>query len=608
MVLTTDWENVYSYSGIGQYEITFPYFLPANVKVTTINSSGVESAPLSSGYTIITQGSSAYVDLTAEQSGAVSLRIYRDIPLTQPWSSKTGADYDGGATMNALDRIVYIIQQVSGAIASVIKAPNTENVDMTLPVVVDRANKVLGFDASGLPSVTALTGGTSLYMKDGLVSANEAAFKSYFGIVSETVLGDRESFALPTSPAVNDRHIVIAKGSGCYITQSLAEHGISYLNSLFTTKGVNGKIRMGPKDRLELMYVGNGDSKIDPMVKQSNPATLPGGNGLGAVWSPDGRYLAIPHSGGSSITIYDWESGSPVKIADPAVLPAGDANGAAWSPDGRYLAVGHTNTPFITIYDWNTGSPVKIPDPAALPAGNGNGLGWSPDGRYLGVAHLTTPFITIYDWDTGSPVKISDPLTLPAGTGYGVDWSPEGRWMAVSHATTPFVSIYHWESGSPVKIGNPLTLPGGTGLGVSWSPNGRYMAVASTSTPFVTVYDWVDGSPEAMDSPSTLPTGSANGIGWSPDGRYMAVLHINTPNATIYDFKSGAFVKTTNPVALPAGNGFGIGWSPDLRYVAVAHSLTPFVSLYKTVEDITAAWIVSQHKSLDTFKQRWVFE
>ena len=43
------------------------------------------------------------------------------------------------------------------------------------------------------------------------------------------------------------------------------------------------------------------------------------------------------------------------------------------------LAVAHETTPYVTIYDWQTGSPVKITDPAALPTGTGLGASFAPN-------------------------------------------------------------------------------------------------------------------------------------------------------------------------------------------------------------------------------------
>ena len=189
------------------------------------------------------------------------------------------------------------------------------------------------------------------------------------------------------------------------------------------------------------------------------------------------------------VTIYDWNTGSPVKIANPATLPTNGCYSAAWSPDGRYLAVGHGTTPFVTIYDWQSGSPVKIADPATLPGNAGFAAGWSLDGRYLAIGCAGTPFVTIYDWNTGSPVKIANPATLPPEAGTGIAWSPDGRYLAVSNQiTSPYITIYDWNTGSPVKIANPATLPTGNGVSAAWSPDGRYLAVGHNTTPFVTIY------------------------------------------------------------------------------------------------------------------------
>ena len=42
-----------------------------------------------------------------------------------------------------------------------------------------------------------------------------------------------------------------------------------------------------------------------------------------------------------------------------------------------FLAVGHATSPYITIYDWNTGSPVKISNPGTLPSSQGWSAAWA---------------------------------------------------------------------------------------------------------------------------------------------------------------------------------------------------------------------------------------
>jgi hypothetical protein len=250
------------------------------------------------------------------------------------------------------------------------------------------------------------------------------------------------AYSLSLPEAVTGDVIDIQVRAACKIVQSDTEHVMSWFQSLFTTKGTAGLVRLFPGDRAKLTYRGAGFCLQAP-VKIANPATLPTEAGYGPSWSPDGRFLAVAHGTSSPyVTIYDWISGTPVKIANPATLPTGTGYGSSWSPDGRFLAVAHDASPYVTIYDWISGTPVKIANPATLPAGNGRGSSWSPDGRFLAVAHLTTPFITIYDWISGAPVKIANPATLPADNGYGSSWSPDGRFLAVAHDASPYVTIY----------------------------------------------------------------------------------------------------------------------------------------------------------------------
>jgi WD40 repeat protein len=392
-----------------------------------------------------------------------------------------------------------------------------------------------------------------------------------------------------TLPAANvGDTIEIECLAACKITQSDDEHVISWNRSIFTTKGVNGLLKLKPRDIVKLTYKGTGFSLRSPGVKITNPASLPTGNGRGAAWSPDGRYLAVAHYATPYVTIYDWSTGVPVKIANPATLPTAEAFGVAWSPDGRYLAVAHNTTPFATIYDWSTGVPVKIADPATLPVGGSSAVVWSPDGRYLAFGHGSSPYITIYDWISGSPVKISNPATLPGGNSPHASWSPDGRYLV----TGPALTIYDWISGLPVKIADPATMPSGTYCS-AWSPDGRYLALALASSTILAIYDFISGSPVKVPNPATLPTADAAlGVSWSPDGRFLAIAHWTTPFITIYDWIAGYPVKIANPASLPTGNGYGVTWSPDGRYLVDMHDTTPYETIYDFRIAATKEWMV----------------
>jgi len=346
------------------------------------------------------------------------------------------------------------------------------------------------------------------------------------------------SLTLPTSPVIGDS-IEIMTLAQVKIIQPDAESIISWRQSLYTTKGTTGYLRLMPGDEARFIYKGSGFGPQAPL-KITDPGTLPVGNGRAAGWSPDGRYLAIGHANSPYVTIYDWSTGIPVKIADPADLPVTSGQGATWSPDGRYLAMAHVATPYVTIYDWSTGAPVKIANPGTLPTNAAYSSAWSPDGRYLAIGHSIAPNVTIYDWSTGAPVKIANPGTLPTGTGQGAAWSPDGRFLAIVHTTSPYYAIYDWITGTPVKVVNLATAPTGAGYGASWSPDGRYLVIAHDTTPFITIYSCTGASIIKIADPGTLPASLGLATTWSPDGRYLVLPHGLTPFVTIYDWRTAA--------------------------------------------------------------------
>jgi WD40 repeat protein len=283
--------------------------------------------------------------------------------------------------------------------------------DMVLPAKADRLNKWFAFDSGGLP--IAVEGSADGYpvsdfmatvLDDNTAGAARDTLEIDSGIeiVGNLTMEARRRYivtskaevTLPASAVIGDR-IFLECAAYTKIKQSSADHVISWRDSLFTTKGINGYLQLMPGDSARFIYRGQG---------------------------------------------FAWQA--PLKIANPATLPDGTACGAAWSPDGRYLAVAHLATPFVTIYDWITGSPVKISDPATLPYGNGQACAWSPDGRYLPIPSTTTSFMIIYQRTGRAIIKISDPATIPTGTGHSPAWSPDGRYLAVPHDTTPFLSIY----------------------------------------------------------------------------------------------------------------------------------------------------------------------
>jgi Tol biopolymer transport system component len=430
---------------------------------------------------------------------------------------------------------------------------------------------------------------TSIFNSASIIVADATLVKSAVNIINKPAYGARSALILPVANA-GDR-LKLKCMSAAKIVQNDAEHVINWRNSLFTSKGVAGELKLDPGDDVDLTFLGSGFALAAP-AKIANPATLPAALGDDVAWSHDGRFVAVGHVTTPFVTIYDFTSGVPVKIANPATLPPAEGIKVCWSPDDKYLAVIHNTTPFVTIYDFTSGAPVKIANPAILPTGNSFGGCWSTSGKYLVVTHDITPFVTIYDFTSGAPVKIANPATLPTGVGRGAVWSSDNRYLAIAHDTTPFVTIYDWISGVPIKIANPATLPPATAMSAGWSPNGRYLIIGHANSPYITIYDWVSGLPVKITDPAVLPTGGGRGPTWSFDGRYLAVAHDTTPFVTIYDWISGVPIKITNPATLPAGNAYGTDWSPDGRYLAVSHNASPFITIYDRFVAASKTWLV----------------
>lgn len=94
-------------------------------------------------------------------------------------------------------------------------------------------------------------------------------------------------------------------------------------------------------------------------LESGDAEPVPGGNGAGmAAFSPDGRRIAVQHSGGSEgLAIVDLAS-STVRALSHGVTLAGPN---AWSPDGRLLAVaGQSSIAFLDVAGSRPSTPLHL--------------------------------------------------------------------------------------------------------------------------------------------------------------------------------------------------------------------------------------------------------
>ena len=146
-------------SGLGPYVFTFEIITQTDIQVylnavvltlttdytVTINANGTGSVTLVSN--------SGNVSSTPTSSDSITIIGSRDIERTTDFV--TAGDLTASSLNEQLDSLVIFDQQISErvdrAIIGSISDPTT--LDMTLPSVADRANKTLGFDSNGGPSV-----------------------------------------------------------------------------------------------------------------------------------------------------------------------------------------------------------------------------------------------------------------------------------------------------------------------------------------------------------------------------------------------------------------------------------------------------------------------
>jgi WD40 repeat protein len=338
---------------------------------------------------------------------------------------------------------------------------------------------------------------------------------------------------------------------------------------------------------------GGGGKNILSFNKLDNPVILPTGSSRACAWSPDNRFIAVGHDSTPFLTVYDLNTGVPVKLANPSTLPTGAVKGCAWFPDDatsyRYLAVAHTNSPYITIYKLTvstTPTMVKLADPSSLPDGNGMDCRWNNQ-RFLAVAHNGSNQLSIYNWVSESNFnKIYNAVTSNYA-GDCCDWSPPaGLYLALCyhHATSYgfYLRLFKRTSGPfASNISMSVIVPDSSlttfANDCAWSPNGRYLAIAKNR---VYVYDFISGSPVELDT-SHIQNDTCYGCTWSPSGRYLVALG---QSIRFFDFTSGAPVEVTALSIAGPNDGYVFyrgAWSPNGKYLAAVHYSSPYIHIFE---------------------------
>jgi Tol biopolymer transport system component len=327
-------------------------------------------------------------------------------------------------------------------------------------------------------------------------------------------------------------------------------------------------------------------ARWDAPVKQSDPSTLPPSSSYRLSWSPDGRFLAVPHATSPYVTIYDRSGATFTKITNPGSLPTGTCLASSWSPDGRFLALTQIGSPYINIYERSGATFTKLSNPATLPSSNPAGApAWSPDGRYLAVFYTAAAPI-IYERTGTTFTSVTQTISL-SGTGMrGGAWSQDGTLLAMWFSTgVPLLRLYRIGRGvigTQLGVVGPPTDPVNDG---SWSPDGRLLAVAHDDEPNLDVYRLVDGGGGLIPIgyPADTEIQDADACTWSPDGSLLAMVQAFAPRLNIYRRHGTGLIALAVPVSAPGSSvPNGVAWSPDGRFVAMTLESSPYINIYET--------------------------
>lgn len=174
MTVSTDTRRVqYATNGTtGPFTVTFPFLKSSHLAVTYTDSAGADTLlTLNVNYTV--SGSVVTTTLAYASGGVIT--IDRDIPITQELDLRDGDDFPAESVEEAFDKLTMIAQQVAIDSNRVLRVPEVSANIPLLPVVADRANKVLAFDANGDPDVMVPSSGSAADVLIQLANSASAA-------------------------------------------------------------------------------------------------------------------------------------------------------------------------------------------------------------------------------------------------------------------------------------------------------------------------------------------------------------------------------------------------------------------------------------------------
>lgn len=282
----------------------------------------------------------------------------------------------------------------------------------------------------------------------------------------------------------------------------------------------------------------------------------------GAALSPDGRYLAISHSGAldltlndignQSIRIFDLLSGEIVDVIEEREL----FMGIAYHPNKNLLFAGGGVADVVYVYDTSSLPYVKI---AELDCAFPYGLAISGDGSKLLAAESHYSQIAVFDTESLDRTATIPTLTFP----YYIEVSADDTRAYVSNIGNRAVSVLDLQNNvklADIAVGkNPEGLALGDGLLYVANSDDDTISVINTTT--LETVDTIDLRQDPLDPPGISPTD----LKISADGLTLYVVAAGENAVYLIDPANGATLGAIPTAFYPTE----IELTPDGRMLVV---------------------------------------
>ena len=336
-------------------------------------------------------------------------------------------------------------------------------------------------------------------------------------------------------------------------------------------------------------------------------------------YSPDGSKIAAIIDNSKYLEIFDTHTGKSIsKITMPGYI-----FDLSFSPEGRYLAIGHTGEANpkkdgdvrIDVWDLTLNQPVTLKTEEAIKKAQeyfpkafiSPPVGFSPDGKYLATIirdaywsiEVKKQYVGLWDtktWELSRVVNLDDAaasssaeydsrdFSFEAFLGSRFLYTPDSKYLVAKVFLNKgtHIGFIDLSSGEVAKVFDSPDSPGLiSGIdSFAISRDGDYLAIAATlqneSDRFaplkiiIEISNLHTGNREQIFE-YTSPSGMGSileDIAYSPDGKYLASVDGNG-SVRLWDAKKGILIETLTGNPIGEGLWGRLAFSPDGRYLAL---------------------------------------